>query len=493
MAADFALKVVLSAVDGVTAPMRKINAQLAKINAPFVKLNNSIRALGQEAGIGRLSKSIGNVGDKLGRVGREFGALATKATIGATAIGGALFGLVKSTADYGDEAAKSAQRAGISIKAWQEYTYAAGLADVTNEGLLNGFRKLNQNMIEAATGAKTYQKWFERAGIPVKELKNLKPEEVFERIAEKFASMEDGAKKTALAMALFGKSGADLIPLLNGGSKGLDQARKEAEKFGLVISDDAAHASEDFNDNLSRLFVIISSVGRIIGGTLLPIFNDAVLAISNWVLANRDLIRLRVTEWVEKLKRAWPGLRDAIVEVWDKLLSFGKWLGGDTFGFKNWKVAIGLAALAITGPLIGAVAALGTALIGLNATIAGTPVGLLIIGGAAAIGGLAWGISKLNKLYTPQAGRGHGAHGESIDFASGSDVQDASVPTRLGALGALTAPPGVPGAPGASGSVDVNVKVDAPAGTRVGVAGRGNIRTSLARTGRLMPDIGGGL
>src|SRR5204862_7584712 len=41
------------------------------------------------------------------------------------------------------------------------------------------------------------------------------------KIAERFQSMANGPEKTALAMQLFGKSGAQLIPFLNKGADGI--------------------------------------------------------------------------------------------------------------------------------------------------------------------------------------------------------------------------------------------------------------------------------
>ena len=47
---------------------------------------------------------------------------------------------------------------------------------------------------------------------------------VMMQVADAFKKMPDGAEKAGLAMKLFGKSGADLIPLLNEGADGLTKA-----------------------------------------------------------------------------------------------------------------------------------------------------------------------------------------------------------------------------------------------------------------------------
>ena len=76
---------------------------------------------------------------------------------------------------------------------------------------------------------------------------------LFGEIATKFAGMADGAGKTALAMTLFGKAGAGLIPLLNQYGAEQEKVNDEAHRFGLVLSSSTAKVAADAHDNLERL------------------------------------------------------------------------------------------------------------------------------------------------------------------------------------------------------------------------------------------------
>src|SRR5438094_7884183 len=60
--------------------------------------------------------------------------------------------------------------------------------------------------------------------------------ELLPKLADKFAKMPNGPEKTALAMNLFGKAGAALLPTLNKGSKGLADLAKESDRFGLTLT-----------------------------------------------------------------------------------------------------------------------------------------------------------------------------------------------------------------------------------------------------------------
>ena len=93
-------------------------------------------------------------------------------------------------------------------------------------------------------------------------------------LAEKFADMPDGADKAALAVKLFGKEGLAIIPFLNQGREGITALMEEAQRLGLVMSEDVARASEIFNDNLTRLSAIFEGVQRQIGAAIIPILAD---------------------------------------------------------------------------------------------------------------------------------------------------------------------------------------------------------------------------
>lgn len=54
--------------------------------------------------------------------------------------------------------------------------------------------------------------------------------------ADKFKAMPDGVEKTTLAMQLFGRSGKDMIKVLNLGSAGIQDLEKQADALGLTLN-----------------------------------------------------------------------------------------------------------------------------------------------------------------------------------------------------------------------------------------------------------------
>ena len=71
-------------------------------------------------------------------------------------------------------------------------------------------------------------------------------------------------------MALLGKNGAEMIPLLNQGAEGITKLQEEAAKLGIVIDEQTAKAAGDFNDQLDKIGTVTQAVGLQIAKNMLP-------------------------------------------------------------------------------------------------------------------------------------------------------------------------------------------------------------------------------
>ncbi len=185
---------------------------------------------------------------------------------GAAVAGLALVGVAfaKSTANAGDAALKMAQSTGLQIDALQELVYAAGLADVEQGELARGLQHLAR-----------------------KGVKDIRGEML--KLADQFQAMPDDGAKVAKALDLFGRSGARLIPLLNGGREELAAMMEEAHEMGVVFSKESAVAAEKFNDNVRRLGSSLAGLRNKIGNVLIPFLDRAARAMTVWVKALGNL------------------------------------------------------------------------------------------------------------------------------------------------------------------------------------------------------------
>jgi hypothetical protein len=179
---------------------------------------------------------------------------------------------VKGAINEADKLTKMAQSIGVPVEELSKLKHAADLSGVGIESLSKGIGRLNRNVVEAAQGLSTPIRAFQALGIEIRNtdgsLKTVS--QIMPELASRFAAMRDGPEKTALAMQLLGRAGADLIPLLNAGAGGLKKMMDEAEQLGIVIDSKTGKAAEAFNDNLKRLGKVKDGIITKITAHMLP-------------------------------------------------------------------------------------------------------------------------------------------------------------------------------------------------------------------------------
>lgn len=277
------LSIRLSVVDGgkVKAELSEIGEKgersLKKIEAAATPASGGLRLLSSAANDAKFqleaaTERLGLLGSVLGKLGPA--GLIAGASIAALGVG--ITALVMPVARVGDEFFKLSQKTGVSVEALTALDYAAKLSDVTTEGLTKALQKLSVAMFDTQVNGDEGSAALKALGISATDAHGqIRPTEaVLLDLAEKFADMPDGADKAALAVKLFGKEGLAIIPFLNQGREGITALMEEAQRLGLVMSEDVARASEVFNDNLTRLSAIFEGVQRQIGAAVIPILAD---------------------------------------------------------------------------------------------------------------------------------------------------------------------------------------------------------------------------
>lgn len=269
----------------------------------------------------QVNKSLDNLNKQvnesaIAKFGMNIGALSLKfalITAPIAAAGAAIYGLAQKTANAGDEIYKTSQRLGISTEKLSGLKYAAELSNVSMESLSMSMGILARNMQEASTGTGDAKDAFEALGIKVTGVNGqLKPtDEILLELANKFAGMEDGTGKAVLALRIFGRSGAELIPFLNQGAYGIGELSREAKKAGVVFTEDAAKGAEIFNDNVKRLKENINGLIYAVGGELIPVLNKFYNYVKDMRAEKKfsqlDFIEKQVAEAEQRLKTKKEG------------------------------------------------------------------------------------------------------------------------------------------------------------------------------------------
>lgn len=365
------------------------------------------------------------------------------------AIGRTLGGAIRNVADAipatinaMDQMAKQSQKIGIPVEQLSAFKLAADLSDVSMEQLGKGVAKLSKAMVEsAAKPTSEAASAFKAIGVSAKNTDgSLKSTtDVVTEIAGKFEGLKDGAGKTAISMALFGKAGADLIPLLNSGSTGLAEMVVEARQLGLVISTETAKSAEAFNDNLRRLGAVKDGIIIQLSAHMLPLLQ----ALSQSLIDAAK--NSKVVETVSgAMKATFDVMARAVLLVADNmgvLVRIGAVFIGASLAGVAISTALAFAKLAY------AVYTTGVAMTIFNAIRSTTTKGLLLVAGLVALAAGAFeGFSdKIKSIGTSiQNMLPEGAGKDLFDMLSGLGVNVRALTADLSTMGAK-APEGAKG------------------------------------------------
>jgi hypothetical protein len=378
MAEQNKISIIIQAVDRATATVKAINGTIAKMAAPARATSRSLGNLVTATGYKRVEKAVDGVGKSL--LG-----IATTGAVVTGALGGMFYALTRIT-NAGESATKAAQSFGTTVPEWQKLAYAAYVADVSTEDLGQSLGVLNKRALAAATGNQESAIWFRRAGISVRDQNGhvKSSTQLMGELADVFEKMPDGPKKLALANGLLKDSQGKLIPLLNGGSKGLREAGAEAEAYGLV-SEQLARDGALFNDELKKTRAAATGVGNAIGVAILPAINELMPGLRAWIVSNRELVAVTAKDLFQGLKDIGAVILDVLRAVNAVVQVFG-----------GWKTVVYVLAGFIGAKMVFAVLALAKSFFVLGAAILTTPIGWI----AAGIAVLAAGAYLLIKNWT---------------------------------------------------------------------------------------------
>lgn len=175
---------------------------------------------------------------------------------------------ISNTLDFAESINHVRQAAGMTAEQVYALSATAKLADVNFEALTSMTAKFNKGLGEASMGSGNAKIAMDYLGLSLKDSQGhmIGSYDQLGKIADKFKEMPDGASKTTLAMELFGKSGADMIPILNSGSEALQ------EYLGIMDNETTA-AAENFNDSMTRIGMTTDSIYTQMVASLAPTLN----------------------------------------------------------------------------------------------------------------------------------------------------------------------------------------------------------------------------
>ena len=222
----------------------------------------------------------------------------------ATAAAVGIMAAVNKVATSMDDMAKAAKRVGMTVDAFDAWSYVVQLSGGNVETLSKSIKVLDKNMFDITMGAgQDARRAFEAMGISVTtatgELKNA--ESMVLEVATAFETIESAEKKAAIAQKVFGRVGIELVPMLNQGSDAIREQLIQARVLGTRYSD-MTGKGEDLKDAQLRLNMSIRNVGDAIMVYAIP----GLASLTDWL--SIQLINA-LTRTDEEFRRFVAGLR----------------------------------------------------------------------------------------------------------------------------------------------------------------------------------------
>lgn len=214
------------------------------------------------------------------------GAAMTAATAAAAATGKAFVNAAKDTAEYGDSIQKNAQKMNMSISGYQEWDYILKRNGASIDGMKTSMLKLTK-------AAESGDDAFKALGISEEELKNMSPEQTFNRTIQALQGVTDEGQRTVLANKLLGKGATELAPLLNSTAEETEALRQQVHDLGGVMSDEAVNDSAAFQDSLTDMTTALDGVKRNMMSQFLPGISQVMTGLSKVFSGNGGVEEIR--------------------------------------------------------------------------------------------------------------------------------------------------------------------------------------------------------
>jgi hypothetical protein len=203
-----------------------------------------------------------------------------------------LLAATKQFASSGDALAKMSARTGMSVELLSELRHAASVSGAELEYLEKASRKLSVTITSAMKGSQTALDALGGTKL-AKELAKLTPNQQFLAVARAIGQIPDPTRRAAAAVAVFGRSGTMLLPLI----AQMDTLRGEARKLGATMSTEQAQKAAVLHEAWVRIEGALARVSMALGAALAPALTKVaneilpmLVAVKRWIDHNQAVV-----------------------------------------------------------------------------------------------------------------------------------------------------------------------------------------------------------
>ena len=336
--------------------------------------------------VDKASGTLNKVGGSMGGLGKKAGAMG--AALGAALSVGAVTKFagdsVKAFETTGKETLKLQRYMGGTAEEASRLGHAFTMSGIDSETSAKNIGILSKKLVANDKAVKGMGVAYRDANGKMKPMDKILP-----GIADKFKNMPNGPEKTALAMKLFGKGGAAMIPMLNKGSAGLKAMAAESDKLGTTLSGKDLEAVKQSTINKRKMSAAVKGLQIAIGKNLLPIIQKMVTWFTERIVPAIGRVIGLIEKNKDKLIPLGKAFEDLGKFIGDKVVPAVVTFGGWLVKYQGWLIPIAGGILAIVAALkiyaiyVRIVAAVTKAWAAvqaaLNVVMTANPLGLIIL------------------------------------------------------------------------------------------------------------------
>lgn len=277
---------------------RQLEREIANAEISIKQMNDAAEDTGGAEGVKKLGDEFEKTGNKaekvktaLATVGKATAAVIGAAVTAAAAAGTAIYSVVSKTAEAGDAIDKGSQKMGVSAESYQKLSLVAEHCGTSIDAFARAQAKLN-------TKGDTRS---------------------IDDVILALSQIPDEAERSRQATELFGaKIAMELAPTLNSGTDGIKGMYEEAEKYRMLMSDDAVKASAAFEDSLTTLNGAVGGLKNRIAGEFLPSITsmtDGLALLVSGDMSGLDNIGQGINDFITNASEAASKITEVAVPI----------------------------------------------------------------------------------------------------------------------------------------------------------------------------------
>lgn len=188
------------------------------------------------------------------------------------------------------------------------------------DSLQGGMKTLNNSFDDMKNGGETATEAFKRLKLSADDLEGMTREEMFEATVTALQGVSDESERAALANDLFGRSGAEMAPLLNQSAESVEALKQQAKDMGMVMGDDAVNSATALTDTMDALNRSGGGLMNMLGAALMPVLQQVLDVVMQNMPMIQEMISQLAPILADVFSKLLPPLMDLVTSLLPPLL-----------------------------------------------------------------------------------------------------------------------------------------------------------------------------